>query len=103
MIPRSVQCFAHGRNGVWEGVCIDLDIAVQGVSFDAVKAGLDRAVATYIEDARREDAPTARRLLSRRAPLSVRLRLAAGYLAHIVLARGGDRDFRAGFDLPCPV
>lgn len=101
-MSRSVQCFAHGRPGSWEGLCVDLDIAVQGASFEDVRARLDHAVSTYVEDATAEDPATARKLLARRAPLWVRLKLAAAYLGHLLSAgRGGDREFKAGFDLPC--
>lgn len=102
MIKRRVQCFAHGRPGDWEAVCVDLDIAVQGASFDEVRWSLNAAVETYVADARAGDEASALRLLSRRAPLTTRIRLAASYLAHIVLANDGDnREFQAGFDLPC--
>ena len=27
---RILHCYASGRDGEWEGICLDLDIAVQG-------------------------------------------------------------------------
>ena len=100
---RRVHCFAKGVPGDWEGICIDFDIAVQGKSFDEVRTLLDEAVHSYVIDACAEEPSTARRLLNRKAPLSVRLGLAASYLAHIVSSSNhdGDREYKAGFDLPC--
>lgn len=100
----SVWCFAHGRPGDWEAMCVDLDIAVQGTSFDDVKNQLDSAVRSYVEDAMAEDAGTRQRLLARQAPLHVRLQCWATLFWHAVLGRSAnsDREYRAGFDLPCP-
>lgn len=100
-MPRRLQCYAHGRTGDWEGLCVDLDIAVQGESFDEVKRLLDEAVRTYVEDAAKEAPETRRRLLARQAPAGLRLRMAASYLAHLAFA-GAGREMKAGFDLPCP-
>ena len=100
-MERRLQCYAHGRAGDWEGLCVDLDIAVQGDSFDEVKRLLDEAVRTYVEDAAREEPEAQRRLLLRQAPFPVRLRLAVSYLAHLLFA-GAGREMKAGFDLPCP-
>lgn len=99
---RPLQCFANGRDGRWEAICVDLDIAVEGRSLDDVRARLEQAIGTYVQDAAREDAATAHRLLSRRAPSWVRLRLAAAYAWHAARRRRPAGDLRAGFDLPCP-
>ena len=64
----SFLCFAHGRDGDWEAVCVDLDIAIQGSSFDEVRNLLNRAVSTYVADAEAESPEVRDRLLSRRAP-----------------------------------
>ena len=101
MTKRTVLCHAHGRPGDWEAICFDFDIAVQGQSFEQVKSLLDAAVSSYVVDACAEDEQTAKRLLSRRAPLSVRLRLLASYAAHVLLRRNDEREYQAGFDIPC--
>lgn len=67
----SFLCFAHGRDGDWEAVCVDLDIAIQGSSFDEVRNLLNRAVSTYVADAEAESAEVRDSLLSRRAPWHV--------------------------------
>lgn len=98
-----VWCFARGRPGDWEAICLDFDIAVQGNSFDDVLGRLESAVNSYVEDALAEPPDVARKLLTRRAPLSVRVRLVGSYLLHVVRSwRRRDGDCQAGFDLPCP-
>jgi len=100
---RVLQCFAHGQNGRWEAICVDLDIAVEGSSLEDVRSRLTAAIDSYVEDASREDVRTAARLLNRRAPFLVRLRLALDYALHAARARrSGGEDLKAGFDLPCP-
>jgi hypothetical protein len=96
-----VQCFARGRPGDWEAMCVDLDISVQGSSFEEVKALLDQAVAGFVRDAQEEDERNAARLLRRRAPFHVRWKLAFQYLIH-TLTTSPEDDCRAGFDLYCP-
>lgn len=98
---RRVQCYAHGKPGNWEAICVDLDIAVQGTSFDEVQTILNEAIAGYIKDALAEDERHARALLTRRAPFHLRLKLALAYVAHTI-RRDGDGEFKAGFDVPCP-
>ena len=100
---KSLLCFAHGREGAWEGQCLDLDIAVQGDSFDEVRSLLSEAIDTYFADAAAEAPADRARLLARRAPLSVRLGFMARFVAHVVFGRKRDDDFQAGFELPCPV
>ena len=98
----TVWCYAHGRDGDWEALCVDLDIAVQGRSFEEVRGLLNEAVATYAEDACKERPEVARQLLRRKSPFWVRMQFFAGVLIHRMLQSKSDREYRAGFDLPCP-
>ena len=99
----SLQCFARGRGERWEAICTDFDIAVEGRSLDDAKDRLEAAIRTYVADASAEAPETAARLLNRRAPWWVRLRLAASYALYAFRTRRPDgRDLKAGFDLPCP-
>jgi hypothetical protein len=66
-------CVARGGGDRWEALCLDLDLAVQGQSSDEVRALLEEAVNTYVEDASAEAEPARSRLLARRVPLHVRL------------------------------
>jgi hypothetical protein len=95
-------CFAEGHDGRYEAICVDLDISIQGTSFSEVFDGLNSAVASYIEDAMKEDEATARQLLSRRAPWHVRLRHIARVTAHVIGARRQSGREEASFDVACP-
>lgn len=102
MLKDRVWCFARGRPGEWEALCLDLDIAVQGVSLDDVLKRLEDAIHSYVQDAEAEPPEVARRLLSRKAPLSVRVRLVGSYVLHVIRSWSNrDGDHQAGFDLPC--
>lgn len=94
--------YAHGRPGTWEASCVDLDISVQGASFEEVRSLLDEAVVTYVEDALKEAPADRDRLLNRRAPFWVKLKFAALFIAHISSRRSATRELQAGFDIQCP-
>ncbi|HEX8665737.1 MAG TPA: hypothetical protein VF744_17105 [Beijerinckiaceae bacterium] len=102
MTRGSLLCYAHGRDGQWQGICLDLDIAVQGRSFEDVKGQLEGAIRAYAESAVQEEPETRDRLLRRRAPLSVRLKALAGFVVAVIRHRSDDRESRAGFTVPCP-
>ena len=102
MEKRMLWGYAHGRSGAWEAICVDFGISVQGSSFDEVRHQLDEAVASYVEDAMKERPEDARRLLNRSAPIWVQLRFAAVFIAHISSRKRQQREFKAGFDIPCP-
>lgn len=82
---RTLHCYASGRDGEWEAICLDLDIAVQGESFEIVQRSLQEAVALYLEAV--ADLPTEqqRHLLHRPAPLGVRLK----FLGYALLSLAG--------------
>lgn len=70
---RVLYCYASGREGAWEAICLDLDIAVQGTSFEDVSALLQEAIGLYLETVK--DLPEAERaaFLSRPVPFLTRL------------------------------
>jgi hypothetical protein len=97
----TVVCYAHGKPGDWEGVCIDFDLAVQGRSFAEVQKLLEVAVTEYVAAAM-EEAPDVRdRLLSRRAPLSVSLNWTLRVLLSSLRHRRDDDDNSASFPVAC--
>ena len=99
---RTLLCYAYGRGGQWEAICVDFDLAISGSSFREVQDGLGEMVDSYVEDARKEDAETARRLLNRRAPLFVRVKLAYKLFAHLIKRnRDNGESCYAGYDIPC--
>jgi hypothetical protein len=97
---RNLLCFARGHEGSWEALCVDYDIAVQGASFDQVKADLEAAISDYVEAASSEDEATRIKLLARRAPWSVRLIWTARILWS-VWRLGANGDMSAAFPVAC--
>lgn len=94
-----LRCFAEQHDGAWEALCVDLDLAVQGDSFEQVYRDLADAVAQYLDHVHTLPAADQRRLLRRRAPLALRLRFARAALALAFLPRP-ERRGRAEFTLP---
>ena len=74
MAHKSLRCYAEGRDGDWEAICLDLDIAVQGSSFEEVFGSLQEAIALYLESVTALRRPNERDLLHRPAPFPVRLK-----------------------------
>lgn len=82
-------------------MCIDLDISVQGDTFDDVKALLNKAVGSYI-DAAQDEAPDVRaKLLKRRAPWWVSAAMTMRLITFNVF-RGRTREAQASFPVACP-
>jgi len=104
MASRRVLCYAEEREGQWEAVGLDFDIAVQGESFGDVHGALREVVTTYVEDVDALPAADQARLLARRVPWLVRFGFAAR-LVWSLLGRGrddqGPRE-RGQFEMSCP-
>jgi hypothetical protein len=92
MMSLELLCVARGGGEKWEALCLDLDLAVQGRSFDEVRGLLEEAVNTYVEDARAEAEPARSQLLARRVPLHIRLVWAWRFFKAALYGRppGGD-------------
>lgn len=99
----SFYCIVHGRGNKWEGLCLDLDLAVHGQSLNDVKSIMSEAISTYVEDARKEDEPARSALLNRRAPLRVRAYWAARIALAALRGRNRDGDVPVGYPEPCRV
>lgn len=92
-------CYLIEHDGVWEGLCADLDIAVEGRSMEDTRDRLGLAVRSYLTDVMDEAPEHRARLLSRRAPWTVRANLAIR--AALQGLKGHGREAR--FVMPCPV
>lgn len=78
-----VRCFARVKDGQWQAFCIDFDLAAQGDSFEDVRAKLEDQIVEYVNDALvGEDREHAAYLMTRKAPLSLRLAYHLGGLFH---------------------
>ncbi len=87
-MPRTVRCYAEGQDGDWEAICLDFDIAVQGESFQEVFQSLNKAISLYLETAAALPESDRLRLLSRRAPFTVKFK----FLALAIRSLLGGRD-----------
>ena len=98
-MARTLHCYAEGRDGGWEAICLDLDIAVQGGSFEEVYRALDEAVAAYLETVHDLPENERRGLLHRKAPITVRLSFLFRAIRTILWSRENDPQY-ADFTLP---
>jgi len=101
-IDRALLCIAEGRPGDWEALCLDLDIAVQGSSFEEVRSLLGEAVKTYFDDAAREGPKDRERLLRRRAPLRVRFAYGSRIFLNALVGHRQTGELHGSFEIPCP-
>ena len=76
---RKLTCYAWGKPGDWEALCVDLDIATQGSSFAEVKRDLELAVEDFLDYAAELPEFDRQSVLSCRTPWLLRLRLALQY------------------------
>ena len=98
---RPELCMATPRagDGDWEAICLELDVAVQGRSFEEVFDGLRQAISLYLEtvaDLPPEERPS---LLHRPVPFLVRLKLLAQAARERFSGNGGNRQ-RHRFTMP---
>ena len=98
-MPRILHCYAEGGRGEWEAICLDLDIAVQGASFEAVYRSLRTAISLYLETAEALPASDRADLLDRPAPFSIRWRFLA-QAAQYALGTRREGTYRHQFTLP---
>ena len=47
MAHRKFRCYVHGKGSEWEAICTDLDISVQGDSFEDAKSLLNEALVGF--------------------------------------------------------
>jgi len=70
-----LRCYAEReRDGTWFGICIDLNLAAQGDSFEEVRAKLHAMIRDYLADALTVDEQYIGDLIPRQAPLYFRAR-----------------------------
>ncbi|WP_200341055.1 type II toxin-antitoxin system HicB family antitoxin [Rhodovibrio sodomensis] len=92
-MSRTLHCYAEGRDGGWEAICLDLDIAVQGDSFAEVYRALDEAIAAYLETVHDLPESEQRHLLRRKAPIYVRLSFLLRAVRTILFGRDSDPQY----------
>ena len=95
MQDRVLRCYAESSDSGWEAICVDLDLAAQGSSFEEARDALYEAISVYLETVMElPDEKDRVRLLNRRAPLLTIARLEMAHLGRFLLGRGKIRhDF----------
>lgn len=102
--PVFLRCYSEGRGDRWEAVCLDFDIAVQGNSFLEVYAALDIAIAEYVRYVMTLPENEREQFLSRKAPLSLRLKFLWYAFWYGLIGAGSRRPKqRHEFFVPNPV
>ena len=101
---RKLTCYAWGKPGDWEALCVDLDIAAEGETFEQVRSELSDAVETFVDYVWELPEIERRTLLNRKAPLNIRFRLAIasklfGFTSALKLGAGGRGIHRAEFSV----
>jgi predicted RNase H-like HicB family nuclease len=81
LASRNLRCYAEGRDGDWEAICLDLDIAVQGRSFEEVFSSLQEAISLYLESVADLPADEQEALLHRPAPFPDQIQILAACAA----------------------
>ena len=70
------KCYAYRDGYRWSAICTDLDIAVDGDSFEDARESLTACIELYLDGLDELPAEEKRRFLTRKAPLHVRAKLA---------------------------
>ena len=73
------KCYVWGSGSDWEAICTDLDIAVQGSSFNITKNLLDEAIDGFLHEVMKLPQNEQKIFLKRRAPLLLRIKLYLNY------------------------
>ena len=97
MSKYKATCYAWGRLGDWEAVCVDFDLAAQGESLEEVRGELGDAIETYLSYVADLPQNEQASFLNRKAPLGLRLRLAFLHRLFALLNSLGLRTSDRGF------
>ncbi len=95
-----LRCYAEGSQQGWEAICLDLDIAVQGMSFEEVYRLLNEAIAQYAEYVHELPEAERTRMMSRKAPLADRLRFLWHVARTTLTGDGSGGKLRHEFTTP---
>ena len=98
-MPRTLHCYALGKDGEWEAICLDLDIAVQGASFGEVSSSLEKAISLFLESVSDLPSEEQNRLLNRPAPFRLRLQFAWDAVLSLFRHNDGER-YRHQYTMP---
>lgn len=98
---RTLHCLAFGREDAWQAFCLDLDIAVEGRTFEEAESRLKETIATYVQDVAALDEGERESFLQRGTPFLTRLGFAVRAFLGAIRNRGED-GYQYQFTMPCP-
>ncbi len=99
--PRALHCHASGHEGAWEAIWLDLDIAVQGRSFEEVSSLLREAIALYLQTVSELPEDERSAFLHRSVPFRTRLGFAIEAFWSVFRARANG-ELRHQFTMAMP-
>ena len=99
-IPTHLRCYARQKEGVWQAVCIDLNLAAQGKTLEKAKRRLHVQILDYVREACTIDRAHFEHLMNRKAPLSLRFNYYFAYISQRI-CHAKDGIYRL-FDEPLP-
>lgn len=99
---RRLTCYIEGSDNQWEAICLDFDIAVQGISARDVEDHLLDAIRSYLEYA--YSLPEAERaaFLDRQVPLFLRLKFVWNVIKSALFKNISDQKERHYTSSFCP-
>ena len=98
-MTRYFTCWAECNGGQWEAICLDLDIAVQGQSFEEIQGHMYKAIAEYLDYVSELPQEERSQFLSRKSPLGLRLKVLLSIILSILFRPKNDND-SARFEFP---
>ena len=99
-----VHVLGEHRGDQWSLLCLEFDLAAQSDTLEDAQARLREQIKSYLHDAMEgEDAPHARELLLRRAPLRYWLLYAAVSLVGGAIEKFSHRVSRISSRVPLPL
>ena len=99
-MQKAIWCYAEGRQGRWEAICLDFDLSVQGETFEQVYRDLNQSIEMYMEYVATLPKEERGQFLGRRAPLNLRLKYVWALLWAAFKSKTNDAE-RAGFLVRC--
>lgn len=98
-----VRCMARREGDVWVAVCVDFTLAAQADTFDLARKALHEQIATYVREAFTVDKEHAIELLTRKGPLSDRIKFRVLKALRVCLEHTRRAVRHAAYIEPLPV